>query len=87
MSTVAKVVRGTGDVTLNGVHIVSAIQVIGGTAVASIYNDTTAVAANKIGEVTVAAGGVWWDPQTPVRVENLFFDAGIGVTEVFIHLV
>jgi len=87
MSTVARVVRGTGDVTLNGVQIVSAIQVVGGTALASIYNDTSAVAANKIGQVTSTATGAWWSPDTPVRVDNLFFDAGVGVTEVFIHLV
>jgi len=86
-TTAAKVIRGTGDVTLNGVQIISAIQVVGGTALASIYNDTSAVAGSKVGQVTSTATGAWWSPDTPVRVENLFFDAGVGVTEVFIHLV
>ena len=87
MSTVTRVVRGTGDVTLNGVQIVSAIQVIGGTALASVYNDTSAVAANKIAQVTSTAAGTMLEFNTPIRVNNLFFDAGVGVTEVFIHLV
>jgi len=86
-TTAAKVVRGTGDVTLNGVQIISAIQVVGGTAEASIYNGTSAVAANKIGQVTSSGPGTWWSPDTPVRVENLFFDGGVGLTEVFIHLI
>ncbi len=82
----AKVIRGTGDVTIEGVVIVSAIQVVGGTAVSSLYNGTSAVAANKVAQVTSAAAGAWLEFQEPIRLQDgLFFDAGAGLTEVFIH--
>lgn len=81
-----KRVIATGTVFTDQLALVSAVQVIGGTALdgAVLYDATAATAAAKKLQVV---GGTLEDLPVPIRFENLHVTLGTGATEVLIHLV
>lgn len=88
MSTVARpITNTTGDVTLNGVQIVAGIWLKGGTAATVVYNNTSAVAADKVIEIISTATGVYTEFSTPLRLSHLFLDTGAGITDSVIYVV
>ncbi len=82
----AKVIRLTADgaVTSGVKVVVSAVQLIGGTAVTSLYNDTSAVAANLALQLTSPTIQTL---DTPLEFDDLYVDAGAGITDILIHVV
>lgn len=86
--TTAKIKRVTSTSTVytDQISLVIAVQVIGGSAVngAVLYDDTSAVAANKKLQVT---GGTIVTLNNPIRFEDLHVTLGTGATEVLIHIV
>lgn len=81
----AKIIRVTADGQVGeGRQYVSAIQLIGGTAVSSFYNDTSAVAANLAVQLTAPTIQTF---DTPIKFDTLFVDAGASITDVLIHVV
>jgi len=82
----AKVIRITSDTDFAQVMNVAAIQVIGGTAVTTLY-DGAATAANTKASIVATAPGVFRQFNHPIRFSSLNVDLGAGVTACYIHVV
>jgi len=84
MSNTIKVRRITSDTLFNGKHLVAGIQLTGGTAVTALYDDTSAVAASKVANVTSPnTAPIFFDP--PIYVSNLYVDLGLAVSEALVY--
>jgi len=87
MASTARVVRLTASGALGAAGQkanISAVQIIGGTAATTLHDDTTNGATTIKLSVTAPSLVIL---EAPIHFEQVYVQAGVGATDILIHLV